>query len=222
MTVADMIAAPISRIWIALGGDQPKHGRARAFYRDGGNPQAVVVNDAKGTWYDFRDGAGGGILDLIGRVNGGSRGDALKWLADFTGLRLDGRPPTAAERADYARRREYARQKACDVARWRDAFVIRLNAEKLAAKDAEDFDALKPAASLCNTRENGTAEPMRRGTSMDEWRANQLNRIFAEKGVAGKPGRITAATIAHGAGRLTPLSVGPAPETSIRRVEIQV
>jgi len=38
---------------------------------------------------DHRDGLGGGILDLIQQVRGGSRGEALRWLADMRGFTLD-------------------------------------------------------------------------------------------------------------------------------------
>ena len=45
-------ATTITHIWLALGGPEPKHGRARAFYRDGDNRQAVSLNDAENCWYD--------------------------------------------------------------------------------------------------------------------------------------------------------------------------
>jgi hypothetical protein len=41
-------------------------------------------------------------------------------------------------------------------------------------------------------------ERERRGISWAEWKADMLNRLFAENGAAGEPGRITAATVAHG------------------------
>jgi len=66
MTATDIIARTrISAVWVALGGDQPKHGRARAFYRGGDNPDAVARDDGRGVGYDFRDRVGGGSLDLI-------------------------------------------------------------------------------------------------------------------------------------------------------------
>jgi hypothetical protein len=117
MTVSGLLAArPITEIWVALGGDHPKHGRARAFYRDGDNPQAVSLNDAKACWYDYRDNIGGGVLDLIQHVLGCDRSTALHWLADFTGLALDDRPLTAAERRAYGRLRARVEQLARDVA----------------------------------------------------------------------------------------------------------
>lgn len=93
MTAAEIIGVrPISEIWMALGGEEPKHGRARAFWRKGDNPQSVSVSDAKGAWFDHRDGKGGGVLDLIQRVRGRTRSDALQWLADLNGVTVDSRP----------------------------------------------------------------------------------------------------------------------------------
>jgi hypothetical protein len=36
------------------------------------------------------------------------------------------------------------------------------------------------------------------GVSWAEWKARALNRLFKEQGATGRPGRITAATVAHG------------------------
>ena len=108
-------AVTISQVFIGLGGDAPRRGRARAFYRDGDNQQAVSLNDAKGCWFDHRDGAGGGVLDLIQRVLGCGRGGALRWLSDFTGIPLDGRRMTASERSNYGR-----------ASREADALAVRL------------------------------------------------------------------------------------------------
>src|SRR6266849_2989186 len=99
MTAAAMLAATtISQVFVALGGDEPKHGRARSFYRDGDNRQAISLNDAKGCWYDHRDGIGGGALDLIQKVLGCDRAGALQWFSNFTGLPLEARAATRAER----------------------------------------------------------------------------------------------------------------------------
>jgi hypothetical protein len=82
----------ITDVFVGLGGDQPEHGRARAFWREGDNCQAVALNDSKGCWYDHRDNIGGGVLDLIRRVRGGTRADALEWLAELKGVSMDSRP----------------------------------------------------------------------------------------------------------------------------------
>ena len=61
---------PISGVWVALGGDPPKRGRTRAFFRDGENNSAVSLNDTKGCWIDYASGAHGGVLSLIQHVRG--------------------------------------------------------------------------------------------------------------------------------------------------------
>jgi hypothetical protein len=107
MKAGSIVAATtITKVWLALGGDPPKRGRARAFYRNGNNPQAVSLSDSKGAWFDHRDNTGGGVLDLIERALGCDRVGALQWLSDFTGLPLKDRPATRAERRVLAQRRE--------------------------------------------------------------------------------------------------------------------
>ena len=94
MTVTAILkSVRISDVWRALGGPEPVRGRACAFYRDGDNPQAVALDDEKGCWYDHRDNVGGGVLDLVQQVQGGSRADALRFAANVAGIAVDGRPP---------------------------------------------------------------------------------------------------------------------------------
>ena len=89
MTAGEVCEAiPISRVWQELGGAAPKHGRAKAFYRDG-DGLSVSLCDQRQVWHDFVTGEGGGVLDLIQHVRGGRRKDALEWLADLAGIRLD-------------------------------------------------------------------------------------------------------------------------------------
>jgi hypothetical protein len=60
MKGTDIIGAvSITDVFIGLGGDPPRKGHARAFWRDGDNPQAVALNDARGCWYGHRDHIGG-------------------------------------------------------------------------------------------------------------------------------------------------------------------
>jgi hypothetical protein len=114
---AIIAASSITAVWIALGGDRPtKFGRTRAFYRDGSNPQAVSLNEAKGCWYDHRDNIGGGILDLIQHVLNCNRGAALRWLSDLTGVPLNDQSFGGVERRQYGQRRAQADQLARDVA----------------------------------------------------------------------------------------------------------
>ena len=119
-------AKPISEVWIALGGDPPKHGRARAFYRDGTNQHAVSLSDAKAAWFDHRDGRGGGVLDLIQRVLGYNRTDALRWLSGLTGLALADSPLSAADRRRYAR----ARWEAAEIVAWRERLTNAIKRER--------------------------------------------------------------------------------------------
>jgi hypothetical protein len=140
MTAGEICALrPISEVWQALGGDPLKHGRARAFWRDGSNnPQAVSLSDDKGAWYDHRDNVGGGVLDLVQRVRGCTRSDALKWLADLNGSTLEDRPTT--ERREFARRRDRAGADSQRILDWRsgrlfeiEGFLARETAEALSA-----------------------------------------------------------------------------------------
>jgi hypothetical protein len=117
MTATDIVGAiAITQVWQALGGDPPKRGRARAFWRDGDSRGAVSLSDEKACWHDFVTGDGGGVLSLISLVQGCDRGAALRWLADLVGLPLKNRPFTQAERRAYIRRCAEAEQLARDVA----------------------------------------------------------------------------------------------------------
>ncbi|MBZ5583376.1 MAG: hypothetical protein LAQ30_14435 [Acidobacteriia bacterium] len=60
------------------------------------------MDDSRGVWRDFVTGDGGGVLDLIMRVRGGTRQDAVRWLADITGATLDCRAPSSSSRPEYA------------------------------------------------------------------------------------------------------------------------
>jgi hypothetical protein len=128
MTPTEIITATnITAVWIALGGDLPEHGRARAFYRNGDNKHAVSINDEKACWFDHRDNIGGGMLDLIQHVLRCDRRGALSWLSNFTGLPLGGRPQTAAHRARTAR----ARNEGMELVKWRKCITASLK-EQLA------------------------------------------------------------------------------------------
>lgn len=117
MTPAQIVAATtITQVWVGLGGEPPKRGRARAFYRDGDNLDAVSLNDTKGCWHDFKTGEFGGVLDLIRIVLGCDRCSSARWLAEFTGLPLNSHAFTFQERREYAQRLAQAERLAVDVA----------------------------------------------------------------------------------------------------------
>jgi hypothetical protein len=124
----DIIASVrIADVWEQLGGPRlRKTGadtyRGRAWWRDGAGENVSLYN-SRGGFHDFVTDAGGGILDLIVTVRGGSRADALRWLADLVGLALENRPLTPAERASYARERAAVEQDEPEARLWRRAAV---------------------------------------------------------------------------------------------------
>ncbi len=130
------LAVPISEVWRMLSGGPIRHGRGRAFWRNGDGWNVSLV-DERGVWHDHRDHVGGGVLDLIAHVNGGTRADALKWLADVTGTPLDDdRPPDPAAKAALARDTPAARL-------WRRA-MLDIYDEILTNLKAGLFDPMLP------------------------------------------------------------------------------
>lgn len=152
MTLATI---PILDAWYALGGGSLRGKRGQAFWRDG-DGYSVAVNAAKGTWYDHRDGCGGGVLALVETALGCDRRAALQWL-EAEGF-IEPRTLTHEQRLEHAQRRGTASTVALDIAHWRSALTSELNARKLAAAQADDDEALGGAARLCNVLENGSAE----------------------------------------------------------------
>src|SRR5690348_3829959 len=77
----------ISQVYHALAGKEPRRAgsdnwRAVAVWR-GGDGFNVSMDDVRGLWHDFTTDEGGGVLDLVVRIRGGTRQDALRWLAEF-------------------------------------------------------------------------------------------------------------------------------------------
>jgi hypothetical protein len=96
-----------SDVYQALAGVKPRRTgsdtwRAPAIWRDGIN---VSMDDSRGVWHDFKTDDGGGVLALVVQVRGGTRQNALHWLADLTGTRLGDQPFPPAESAKLARER---------------------------------------------------------------------------------------------------------------------
>jgi hypothetical protein len=112
----------ISEVWRALGGGQLRHGRGQAWWRDG-DGFSIALRDDRNVWHDKRDNGGGGVLDLIALVRGGSRQDALRWLAEFAGLPLDDRPMSLAERNEWAQRKRLVERDLPRARYWRRAAV---------------------------------------------------------------------------------------------------
>jgi hypothetical protein len=113
----------ITDVWRALGGQAPRRGRAVAFWRDRADGLNVSLSDAKGMWKDFARDERGGVLDLIQKVRGGDRYDALRWLADYAGIPLDSDRWSPEQKREYGRRRRAAEREAVQVAEWRDGLV---------------------------------------------------------------------------------------------------
>src|SRR4051812_6228841 len=86
-------------LWSMLGGEPLRNRRGRAFWR-GGSGLNVSVSESTGTWFDHVDNVGGGVLDLIAKVNGSTRAEALKWLAGAYGSELDGDRTQAVSKED--------------------------------------------------------------------------------------------------------------------------
>ena len=107
-TMAEILArVKISEVYSVLTGKQPRPvglnaWRGPAVWR-GGHGHNVSLNDVRNVWHDFTANEGGGVLDLVVRICGGSRHDALRWLADFAGVPLDSRELSATQRADWAK-----------------------------------------------------------------------------------------------------------------------
>jgi hypothetical protein len=123
-TVNEIIQATrISKVYVALGGPKLHGTRGPAFWREGKGLN-VHLDDAKGIWHDFVSGEGGGVLDLVMQVQGGTRREALRWVAAFTGIPLDDDSPEAAEtRERWIEERRRIERHLPNAAYWRSAAV---------------------------------------------------------------------------------------------------
>jgi hypothetical protein len=118
-----MESVSILSVWHGLGGGEIRHKRGRAFWRKG-DGWSVSIDTDKNVWYDFRDGVGGGVLDLIERVLRCDRRSAVEWLQNYTGV--PSRQATQEERRDYSRRRARAEHEAQQLVAWRDGMLDNL------------------------------------------------------------------------------------------------
>lgn len=147
-TAADVVGAiRISELYQALTGAKPRSTgackyRARAVWRDG-NGLNVSLDDSRGTWFDFRDGCGGGVLDLVQHVRGGSRQEALRWVADFAGIALSDDTFSPAERAEWAQKRRELEKEQPDARYWKRA-AINMSEELLTGLKAGLVDPALP------------------------------------------------------------------------------
>jgi hypothetical protein len=129
----------ISDAWRALCGGKLSRGRGRAFWRNGDGFN-VSIDEAKKTWYDHARCEGGGIIDLVVLVRGGSRQDALRWLADLAGVELDDSPADPKQCAEWARERK-AFERDLREARYWSRGAVSLIESDLAIEKSKLFDA---------------------------------------------------------------------------------
>ncbi len=130
MASAVIDAWGIDKIWQALGGGQLRRGRGRAFWRNGQGFN-VAIDVERGSWWDFARCEGGGKLDLIQRVRGGSREESLKWLSGVTGVSRSTREPLSLEqRRTHARKRAVAAKAARNAGWWHQSLVETLERRK--------------------------------------------------------------------------------------------
>jgi hypothetical protein len=90
---------------------------------DGDNQNRISGDDSRGVWHDFRDNIGAGVLDLVVKVRGGNRADALHWCADLAGVPLEDTPLSAADRARWAQERRRLEQELPEARLWRRAAI---------------------------------------------------------------------------------------------------
>lgn len=128
MSARDVLACvKISAVCHTLTGIAPRRCgadryRAVATWR-GGDGYTVSLDDARGVWHDPVPDEGGGVLDLVVRVRGGSRADALRWCADLVGIPLDDHPLSPADRARWVQERRLLDRELPAARLWRRAAI---------------------------------------------------------------------------------------------------
>jgi hypothetical protein len=107
----------------------------------------VSLDDSRGLWHDFVTNEGGGVLDVIVRVRGGSRADALRWAADLAGVQLKDTPLSPRERERWAAERREIERNLPTARLWRRA-AISLTEDLLAVLKAALFDRSLPQPEI--------------------------------------------------------------------------
>jgi len=87
----------ITEVWRACGGEELRHGRGRAFWRDARDFN-VALDAEKGLWHDFVTGEGGNALGLAAIALKLLPGEAARWLIELAGIK--DRPLTPAARLE--------------------------------------------------------------------------------------------------------------------------
>jgi hypothetical protein len=149
VTLNEAIAAVrITEVFTALGGAPLRHGRGRAFWRDG-DGYNIALDDRKNAWCDHAHGKGGGVLDLIQTALTCDRAGAVAWLASTFSLDINqARPLTLVEKRRYVD----ARAKAERFLTWREMRLQHL-------RDRRDFHLEVYHRALRNILTHGLNHP---------------------------------------------------------------
>lgn len=129
----------------------PSTWRAPAVWR-GGDGLSVSGDDTLGVWHDFVEDAGGGVIDLVVRVRGGARHDALRWLAVFADVPLESREISPEERAQWAQERRNFARDLPPAQQWRRA-AVDMAEEVLNELKAEFFDPTAEADTTVSSQD---------------------------------------------------------------------
>ena len=179
MRARDLLArTSITDVWAALGGDDLRHGRGKAFWRDGDGDN-IAVNESKNVFFDHAWGEGGGILVLIETVLSCKRREALRWLAAHEGVSLDNqRPLRRRARRQYATDRSRAESQARDLTAWRRRLLRRMGEERNRLYISENAVSAVGRTLLAETgaygNENAWACIWKR--ALDDQRGDEANR----------------------------------------------
>jgi hypothetical protein len=114
---------PISQVYQVLTGRKVRRSgdrkwRAAALWR-GGDALSVAGDDADGVWMDFVTNEGGGVLDLVAAIRGGTRREAYQWLADWAGVPSPARVPDASARSRWLEEQRFVNEFLPRARRWR-------------------------------------------------------------------------------------------------------
>ena len=127
VTLAEAISSVhITEVWDALGLGPVRHRRGRAFWRNGDGFN-VSLDDQKSARFDYVQGKGGGVLDLITLALECDRAGAVAWLSETFALDIDQqRRLTTEEKRRYAR----AQAEAEMLLAWRAAYLDDLREQR--------------------------------------------------------------------------------------------
>jgi len=103
----------------ALGLPAPRWGRIAAPWRQT-RDRNLAIDSVKKVWFDHARNEGGGLLDFIARVRGGTLAEALSWAARLAGVRLDQDERRPAPVVDLAAAQSWRRAEMQQVERMLD------------------------------------------------------------------------------------------------------